>query len=179
MSARDFPIVPAGPLAMLVPVIAGASALALLAGVLIAGDAKTDDWLRASPPFFLVLLVMPVVAWRVARRSVRLDERGLDVHRLPWSRPVPIADFDLDRAEIVDLSRHAALKPTIKLIGSRMPGYRSGHFRLRNGARASLAVTDERRVLVLPRRNGNYVMLSVESPAALLEALRRAAARRG
>jgi hypothetical protein len=34
-------------------------------------------------------------------------------------------------------------------------------------------------VLVLPRRDGNYVMLRLENPGALLDALRRAGARRG
>ena len=179
MSPRDFPIVPPGIATLLLPVFACVACLGLLVGVLLAAHASQQEWLHASPAFICVLVVVPLVAWRIARRSVRLDDRGLHVHRLPWSRAIAVADLDLDRAEVVDLSQHASLKPTLKLIGSRMPGYRSGHFRLRNGARASLAITDPRRVLVLPRRDGNYVMLSLENPGALLEALRRAANRRG
>jgi hypothetical protein len=179
VSPRDFPVLSPGVPALLLPVLVCLSALGVLAGVLLATHAGQKDWLGALPAFAAVLLVLPLLAWRVSRRSVRLDDRGLDVHRLPWSRVIPVAELDLDRAEVLDLSQHASLRPTIKLIGSRMPGYRSGYFRLRNGARASLAITDMRRVLVLPRRDGNYVMLSLENPGALLDALRRAGARRG
>ena len=138
MSPRDFPIVPPGMATMLFPLVVGLSAIGVLAGVLLAGHASPQDWLRAAPPFVLVFLVLPLLVWRIFRRSVRLDARGLDVHRLPWSRPIPVSEFDLERAEVVDLSQQAALQPTLKLIGSRMPGYRAGHFRLRNGARASV-----------------------------------------
>jgi hypothetical protein len=179
VSPRDFPVVPPGAFTLLFPAVVCVSCLGLLAGVLVFAHAGQQDWLRASPAFAVVLLALPLAAWRISRRSVRLDERGLDVHRLPWSRVIPVAELELDRAEVIDLSQHRELRPTLKLIGSRMPGYRSGYFRLRNGARASLAITDPRRVLVLPRRNGNYVMLSLENPGALLEALRRASARRG
>jgi hypothetical protein len=179
MSPRDFPLAAPGLRVVLLPIAIGVSALCVLVGTLLAAHAGMQDWLRASPPFALVLLVLPLVAWRMNSRKVRLDDRGLDVHRLPWSRAVPLAELDLQRAQVVDLSQHRELQPTIKLMGSRVPGYRSGHFRLRNGARASLAITDPKRVLVLPRHNGNYLLLSVESPGALLDALRRAAERRG
>ena len=179
MSPRDFPLAAPGRSPILLPLAAGGAAIGVLFGVLLATHATPRDWLHASPAIACVLLALPLVAWRISSRHVRLDDRGLDVHRLPWSRKVAVADLDLDRAEIVDLKQRPDLQPTLKLVGSRMPGYRSGYFRLRNGARASLALTGTQRVLVLPRRDGSYVLLSLESPGALLEALRRAADRRG
>jgi hypothetical protein len=179
MSPRDFPVAPPRVPVLLLPAIACVVALGVLAGVLVAAHASRNEWLRASPAFGVVMLVLPLLAWRISRRSVRLDEAGLHVHRLPWSRAISLDELDLGRAQVLDLSRHPDLQPTIKLIGTRLPGYRSGHFRLRHGARASLAITDPGRVLVLPRRDGNFVMLSLESPGALLEALQRAAARAG
>jgi hypothetical protein len=179
MSPRDFPIAAPGRGAILLPIAACVSALGVLSGVLVATHAGVRDWLHASPAIACVFVALPLVAWRISARRVRLDARGLDVHRLPWSRKVAVADLDLERAEIVDLAQRPGLQPTLKLVGSRMPGYRSGYFRLRNGARASLVLTGTQRVLVLPRRDGNYVLLSLEAPGALLEALRRAADRRG
>jgi hypothetical protein len=172
-------LVPPAAYALLVPAAVSIACLAGLVGVLLSVHAGAQDWLRASPAFAAVLVLLPLAAWRIARRSVRLDARGLDVFRLPWSRVIPVAELELDRAEVVDLAQRPPLRPTLKLVGSRVPGYCSGYFRLRGGARAAVAITDARRVLVLPRRNGNYVLLSLENPASLLEALRRAAARRG
>jgi D-alanyl-D-alanine carboxypeptidase len=51
-------------------------------------------------------------------------------------------------------------------------------FRLRDKRRASVLLTDLQRVLVLPRRDGSVLMLSLQRPEALLQALRRADALR-
>jgi len=107
------------------------------------------------------------------RRDVRLDEAGLRLRTLPWRSTVKLADLDLERAEIVDLNSRTELMPRIKLMGSRLPGYRSGVFRLRDKRRASVLVTDTRRVLVLPKRDGTVILLSLQRPEALLDALRR------
>jgi hypothetical protein len=45
-------------------------------------------------------------------------------------------------------------------------------FRLRDKRRASVLVTDTSRVLVLPKRDGSVILLSLQRPEALLEALR-------
>jgi hypothetical protein len=55
-----------------------------------------------------------------------------------------------------------------------MPGYRSGWFWLRDKRRAYLVLTDWKRVLALPKRDGGIVLLSLQRPEALLDALRRA-----
>lgn len=62
-----------------------------------------------------------------------------------------------------------------RVLPTNLPGYRSGLFWLRNKARAQVLLTDWRRVLVLPRRDGGMVLLSPQRPDALLAALREAA----
>ena len=178
MSRRDYPVVPPGIGTLLLPPLVGLACLALLIGVFVAGDAKMEDWIRALPVFPCVLLLC-LLTWNMAHRRVSVGELGLQVHGFPWSRPIAASSFDLDRAQVIDLARDKSLAPVFKLFGSRLPGYRAGHFRLRNGKRASLVITDTRRVLVLPRTDGNFVMLSVEQPQALLDALRRQTSTRG
>ena len=55
-----------------------------------------------------------------------------------------------------------------------LPGYQAGHFRLRAKlGKAFCLVTDTRRVLWLPMRDGKQqLLLSLERPQALLDALR-------
>jgi hypothetical protein len=120
---------------------------------------------------------MPLVAGflmqQVFRRKFRLSPAGLRLRTLPFPRTVPVSSFDLERAEIVDLGKRPELMPKYKLAGTRMPGLSSGKFYLRDKRRASVFLTELRKVLLLPLRDGTVVMLSLQRPEALLDALRR------
>ena len=56
-------------------------------------------------------------------------------------------------------------------MGTSMPGYRAGHFRLRDRRRAFVLVTRREKLLALPERNGRMLLLSLKQPQALLDAL--------
>ena len=60
-------------------------------------------------------------------------------------------------------------------MGTAMRGYRSGWFRLRNGDRALLYLTDQTRAVYVPTTEGYSVLLSPADPDAFLVALRRSA----
>jgi len=57
-----------------------------------------------------------------------------------------------------------------------MPGFYSGHFRLQGGGKGFALVTDRTRVLALPVSDGSTLLLSLERPQVLLDALRKVAA---
>ncbi|TGQ61265.1 hypothetical protein EN855_033645, partial [Mesorhizobium sp. M1C.F.Ca.ET.212.01.1.1] len=63
-----------------------------------------------------------------------------------------------------------------KTNGYAMPGFYSGHFRLQGGGKGFALVTDRSRVLVLPVRDGSALLLSLDRPQVLLDALRKVAA---
>ena len=112
-----------------------------------------------------------VFAWAWRDRELRLRDGVLHFGRLPWRR-VRIDDLDLASARVVDLHRESALQPVWKIAGTRLPGFHSGWFRLRDGRRAFARLTDWKRVLVLPRPNGRVYLFSVTRAEALLDALR-------
>jgi len=172
MEARDFQITPPGKLATLMPGLVGAACLLVLVAVLAVAKAPPEQWLHAWP-VLPAALVLPLVGWYMGHRSVRLGDEGLRIRTFPWPRTLPIASIDLAQAQIVDLEKRPELWPAIKLAGSRVPGYRAGRFRLRDGRWASVLITDPHRVLMLPLRDGGLVMLSVQRAEALLEAMRR------
>jgi len=66
--------------------------------------------------------------------------------------------------------------------GTAEPGYRDGYFRLRNGARALVYITDPSRVIAIPVRTAEssdeWLLLSVERPESLLVELHRQSAPR-
>ncbi|MBO1746337.1 PH domain-containing protein [Stenotrophomonas sp. SI-NJAU-1] len=140
-----------------------------------------------SPPFFLmggsaawslaVILLMGIgLGWAFFRRRVELAGNVLDVRSTLYRLRTPVADLLLDQAEVVDLSRDRRYGIRFKTNGYSMPGFYSGHFRLQGGGKGFALVTDRARTLVIPVRGGSTLLLSLERPQALLEALRKVAA---
>lgn len=116
-------------------------------------------------------IVLPL--WR---RRVAFDGHRLRVESTYYTREAPLADFDLGKARVVDLGVHAELRPAVKTNGYGLPGFLSGHFRLREWKRKAFClVTDMSKVLVLPHADGRLWLLSFEHPQAVLDILRRAA----
>jgi len=153
-------------------------------------DNRSDaPWMEVtlSPPFFLmggsaawslaVIVLMGIgLGWAFFRRRVELAGNVLDVRSTLYRRRTPVADLLLDQAEVVDLSRDRRYGIRFKTNGYSMPGFYSGHFRLQGGGKGFALVTDRARTLVIPVRGGSTLLLSLERPQALLEALRKVAA---
>ncbi|MCW2067414.1 UNVERIFIED_ORG: hypothetical protein M2420_002776 [Stenotrophomonas maltophilia] len=153
-------------------------------------DSRTNaPWMEVtlSPPFFLmggsaawslaVIVLMGVgLGWAFFRRRVELADNVLDVRSTLYRRRTPVADLLLDQAEVVDLGRDRRYGIRFKTNGYSMPGFYSGHFRLQGGGKGFALVTDRARTLVIPVRGGSTLLLSLERPQALLEALRKVAA---
>lgn len=153
-------------------------------------DSRTDaPWMEVtlSPPFFLmggsaawslaVIVLMGVgLSWAFFRRRVELAGNVLDVRSTLYRRRTPVADLLLDQAEVVDLGRDRRYGIRFKTNGYSMPGFYSGHFRLQGGGKGFALVTDRARTLVIPVRGGSTLLLSLERPQALMEALRKVAA---
>lgn len=140
-----------------------------------------------SPPWFrlggsaawsLLVIAALGIGLSVAffRRRVEFDGAVLDVRSTMYRRRVPVAQLRLEQAEVVDLSRDRRYAIRFKTNGYSMPGFHSGHFRLRGGGKGFALVTDRTRVLVLPVVDGSTLLLSLDRPQALLDALRKVAA---
>lgn len=130
-------------------------------------------WLQVLLAMLALPLVATGLAWSMHGRRVCIEQGFLSFRRFRWQR-VPLAAIDLDAARVINLDREAQLQPVFKLSGSQVPGFRDGRFRLRAGRRAYVLLTGWTRVLLLPKRDGSLILLSVERADALFDALRRA-----
>ena len=118
----------------------------------------------------VLLVLLPL--WR---RRVAFDGRRLRVESTFYTREAPLADFALHDARVVDLRERTELRPMLKSNGYALPGFHSGHFRLRDWKRRAFClVTDPSKVLALPHADGRVWLLSFEHPQAVLDILRRA-----
>jgi len=128
-------------------------------------------------PLFICVVSLPPYFVRIA----------LDDHRIAvtawWERAsIPRMQLRADAARIVDVESDTALGLAARTGGTAEPGYRDGYFRLRNGARALVYITDPSRVIAIPVRTAEssdeWLLLSVERPESLLVELHRQSAPR-
>lgn len=168
---REFAIPPPDPrLLMIAPAL---GLVAALVGIGLAAREEPRVWLALIPVVFAIALLN----WSVRRRRVILEDDTLRIAGGLNSAAVAVDRLDLDAARVLDLREANALAPSWKTFGTSMPGFRAGHFRLRNRGRAFVLLTDTQRVLALPERGGRTLLLSLERPQALLDALRDVAER--
>lgn len=174
----DFSVIPPPGYAIaFLVLLGGVVPFLLLARVLWFRDPPLAGWTEVLPVLVVVPLVLGLLAAAMKRRSVVLAGGMLEVRAAIYRERIPIADIDLASARVVDLAERTELRPVIKTNGMSLPGFSAGHFRLRGKlAKAFCLLTDRRRVLWLPLHNGkDQLLLSIERPQALLDALHAAA----
>lgn len=125
----------------------------------------------------LVLLVGLVwlfgwVLYSARNTVVEVDSGQIHISRTLYGRRIPIGNLRLAEAKVLDLRRDADYRMKWRTNGTGLPGYKAGWFRLRNGEKALAFVTDTRRVLYLPTRDGYSLLLSVADPERMLALLR-------
>lgn len=105
-----------------------------------------------------------------ARFEVR--DTTLTLYGDMYGRTIPRDALKLEQARIVNLGHERRLAPVRRTMGTALPGYRAGWFRLADGEKALLYVTDDSRVVYLPTTQGYALLLSPKDPEGLLSSLR-------
>lgn len=167
-----FPLVPAGN----GPVITFGGAALLLGGPV---------FLAAHAPlvvFGIVILAVGGIllllgSFIYASRHVQFEvaPEGLTIRGDLYGRRLPADALLIEAARAVDLAASPPLRPVWRTNGAGLPGYSSGWFQLGNGEKALIFITDKRRVVYLPTREGYAVLLSVPEPEKFLAALKHLA----
>ena len=118
----------------------------------------------------LGLVLTSAMGARTARFQV--SPEGLRLRGDLYGRLIPAAELRVDEARRVDLTTNAELTPRLRTFGTGVPGYQAGWFRLRNGEKALLYLTDRSRAVYVPTTAGYSVMVSPADPDGFLAALR-------
>ncbi|WP_419934321.1 PH domain-containing protein [Candidatus Palauibacter sp.] len=132
--------------------------------------------------FFVIVIVLLIgvtlmlgwAAWSTRHSRAEVSPDGLKLVGDLWGRTIPLDHLELDDARIVDLRGEPDLVPRRRTAGTALGGYSSGWFRLRNGEKSLLYLTDRRRVVYIPTRDGYSLLLSQSDPRRFLEALQDA-----
>lgn len=133
-------------------------------------------WLLAVVPAVLLVVfaVGTVVTLKSARASrFEVSSEGLRLRGGGYGRTIAAEHLRLPDIRRLDLDQTPELQPRWRTMGTGMPGYSAGWFRLRNGERALLYLTDRSRAVYIPTSLGYSVLLSPSDPEGLVDALRR------
>jgi hypothetical protein len=134
------------------------------------------------PIWFMIPILVMVIAigtggiiiggsMRGARSTTfELSEAGLQLRGDVYGRLVPWSEIRRAEAARVDIAS-GPFRLTARTMGTAMPGYRSGWFRLANGEKALVYVTDVARVVHVPTTAGYSLLLSVAEADQFVERL--------
>ena len=122
----------------------------------------------------VVVVAFVLGASFIGMRNARfeLSSTGLRLNGDLYGRTIPAADLRGGAARRVNIDESSEYRPARRTLGTGLPGYRAGWFRLRNGEKALLYVTDPTRIVYIPTRAGYAVMLTPSDPDGFLKALR-------
>jgi hypothetical protein len=137
-------------------------------------------WLIGLIPLGVLLLVGAILGASVngARNSTfEVSSEGLRIRGDWYGRVIPANHLVPGTARRVDLARSPELTPGRRTLGTGLPGYQAGWFRLRNGDSALLYLTDRSKAVYVQTTEGYGVMLSPSEPDRFLAALNRVATR--
>jgi hypothetical protein len=127
----------------------------------------TVRWVWLAIPAVLVLVAL-IVAMAILLRSMsgarsstfEVSPEGVRIRGDIYGRLIPASQLVADSVQRVDIST-GDFRPVLRVGGTAVPGYRAGWFRLANGSRALLYVTDPAKVVRIPTRDGYSLLLSV------------------
>jgi len=128
-----------------------------------------------SPTIVILLTVLVVVVFSLmGPRTARFEvaHEGLRLRGDWYGRLIPAHALQVDGARRLDLEHEPDLRPGRRTWGTGLPGYQAGWFRLANGERALLYLTDRSKAVYVPTSEGYSLLLSPEDPDGFLKALR-------
>jgi hypothetical protein len=137
--------------------------------------ASTAPWAVLVPVLALLIGLVVLFAWfAYSTRHVRCEvsSDGLKIAGDLYGRTIPGRELIAEQARVLDLTKDTDYALARRTNGTGLPGYKAGWFRLRNGEKALVFVTDPKSVAYVPTRAGYSILVSVAEPARLLEAVR-------
>ena len=111
------------------------------------------------------------VGWSTYHVRFEVSPAGLTIRGDMFGRTIPHHALIPDQARSMDLGAVPEYRPKRRTMGTGLPGYQAGWFRLQNGEKALVFLTQPARVVYVPTREGFSVLMSVEDPDAFLRAL--------
>ena len=184
-AVMKFPIIPIDATASTVLVLIAAVPLTISAFVVVSGGGlsryfATQSWISLALSVGLPVLVTLLFVYFLYgghRSSVTIIEDALEFSVPVYSRSIPLDTIEPAGARIVNMRTDREVRLGLRTNGLGSLGYQLGWFRLVGGGKALVALTDRSSVASLSLTDGTTVLISLEDPAAFIDALQAATER--
>jgi len=120
----------------------------------------------------LVLIALAFVAYASRNSSVEVNSAHIKLSGDFWGREISIDNLNVAALRVINLEQDLAYKPKWRTLGTGLPGYSSGWFKLRNGEKALVYLTRKNDVVYLPTTLGYALMLSLDETDAFIKKLK-------
>ena len=128
-------------------------------------------------PIAIILVVGLVIviftATTIGRGSVEVSSVSIRITAPLYGRSIPLASVMTEQARVIDATTDPNLRPKWRTNGIGLPSYAAGWFKLQNGEKALVLMTNRRRVLYFPTREGYSVLVSAAEPDKLLSSIKK------
>ena len=121
----------------------------------------------------LILLALAYTAFASRNSRVEISTDRIKLVGDFWGREIPFGLLNVSAARILDLSETPEYSPKRRTLGTGLPGYSSGWFRLHNGEKALIYLTQRNKVVYMPTADGYSLLLSIDKPQEFIETLQR------
>ncbi len=134
-------------------------------------------WVLGPLSLLLLGLTASLFYFAHSARHVRFEvsSEGLRVRGDLYGRFVPAASLVAGQAKQLDLTFDSAHRPAIRTNAIGLPSYQAGWFRLGDGEKALVFLTDRKQAVYVPTREGYSLLLSPAEPQAFIASLEQVA----
>lgn len=115
-----------------------------------------------------------VTLYKSFNSTVSWDNNHVMINIPLYKQTLARSDVYLQQAYLADLSQPNELTPTLRTNGMGLPGYSLGWFKLSNGDKGLLSVTERNEIIAIPTNLGYTILLSAEAPVESLQKLQTA-----
>jgi len=126
-------------------------------------------------PLFIAGLVLTASFLGMRRARFEVTTQGLRLTGDMYGRMISASNLRGGAARRVDITGNSDVRPARRRMGTGLPGYRAGWFRLQNGEKALLYVTDASKAVYIPTRLDYSILLTPEDPDGFISAIRSVA----
>jgi len=126
------------------------------------GEITIAHWLALGLSLLVAALVASVAVLPMARLRIVVNSTRVYLSATPLFRK-EVRRSDVVSIAVINLREQSSLRPVWRLFGVSSPGFDLGWYRLKNVAKAFLALSSSSdRVVVVRLRDGSYLIVSPE-----------------
>ena len=120
-----------------------------------------------------MLIGLGLIASGLNTPKLEITGAGLRLSGELYGRFISTSELRLEQSRLVDIGLEPNLAPVIRTFGTGLPGYNTGWYRLRNGEKALLYLTNRSQAVYIPTTAGYVVLVSPKDPAGFLARLQK------